>query len=270
MRIDVLTLFPEVFSVPLGISIVGRAQANNIVDIRTHDIRRFSHDKHGKVDDRPYGGGPGMVLCPEPVFEAVEDTIKNYELSITNGSDRGAACSSFHRVILMTPQGAVFTQEKARALAGEQYLVMICGRYEGVDERVREKLVTDEISIGDYVISGGELAAMVVIEAVVRLLPGALGDENSVEEDSFSPHPLDSFGGKFLTGLEYPQYTRPVEYRGMEVPSVLRSGNHEEIRRWRRREALRRTLERRPDMLEKLELTEEDKEFLKGLRKSKP
>jgi tRNA (guanine37-N1)-methyltransferase len=267
MRIDVLTLFPEVFGAPLGISIVGRAQANNIVDIRTHDIRRFSRDKHGKVDDRPYGGGPGMVLSPAPVFEAVEDVIKNCELGIANGFDKEGAAPSSHRIILMTPQGAIFSQEKARALAGEKHLIMICGRYEGIDERVRERLVTDEISIGDYVISGGELAAMVVIEAVVRLLPGALGGEGSAEEDSFSPHPLDSSGDKFLTGLEYPQYTRPAEYRGMEVPSVLRSGDHAEIRKWRRREALRRTVKRRPDILEKLELTEEDREFLKGLRK---
>ncbi len=240
MKIDVLTLFTGVFDAPLGVSIVGRARKNNIVEILIHDIRKFSRDKHGKVDDRPYGGGPGMVLKPEPVFEAVEFVRKG----------TAAGCPG-ERTILMTPQGKVFCEEAAKEFSGEEHLIIICGRYEGVDERVREGLVTDEISIGDYVISGGELAAMVVIEAVVRLLPGALGDENSTIEESFSSH-----------FLEYPQYTRPVEYRGMKVPEVLCSGNHEEVRKWRRKEALRRTAKRRPDMLEKLNLTEEDREFL--------
>lgn len=241
MRIDVLTLFPEIFAVPMDVSIVGRARKSNIVEILVHDIRQFSQDKHGKVDDRPYGGGPGMVLSPEPIFNAVESVGKEVA-----GKDLN------QRVVLMTPQGETFSQKKASEFSREKHLMLICGRYEGVDERVREGLVTDEISIGDYVISGGELAAMVVIEAVVRLLPGALGDENSAKEDSFSE---DS--------LEYPQYTRPSEYRGMKVPSVLCSGDHEKIRRWRRREALRRTLERRPDVLKKLQLTEEDRDFLK-------
>ena len=242
MRIDILTLFPEVFSEPLGASIVGRAQKNSIVEINIHDIRKFSHDKHGKVDDRPYGGGPGMIIKPEPIFEAVEFVKKEVPLSTP-------------RVILMTPQGETFAQKKAIELSAEAHLIMICGRYEGVDERVRETLVTEEISIGDYVISGGELAAMVIVEAVVRLLPGALGDENSARSDSF-----------FENFLEYPQYTRPPEYRGMKVPAVLCSGDHEEIRKWRRREALRRTLQRRPDVLEKMELAEEDKKFLKEIK----
>ncbi len=242
MRVDVLTLFPEAFSAPLGVSIVGRAQKNDIVEIKIHDIRRFSHDKHGKVDDRPYGGGPGMVIKPEPIFEAVEFIKKEVP-------------RSHRRVILMTPQGETFSQKKAIELSGSAHLTIICGRYEGVDERVREVLVTEEISIGDYVISGGELAAMVVIEAVVRLLPGALGDENSVRSDSFS----EDF-------LEYPQYTRPPEYRGMKVPDVLQSGDHEEIHKWRRREALKRTFQRRPDMLGRIKLTEEDKMFLREIK----
>ncbi len=238
MRIDILTLFPEVFSEPLGASIVGRAQKNSIVEIKIHDIRKFSHDKHGKVDDRPYGGGPGMIIKPEPIFEAVEFAKKEVPVSTS-------------RIILMTPQGETLSQRKAIELSAEAHLIMICGRYEGVDERVREALVTEEISIGDYVISGGELAAMVVVEAIVRLLPGALGDENSARSDSF-----------FENFLEYPQYTRPPEYRGMKVPAVLCSGDHEEIRKWRRREALRRTLQSRPDVLEKIKLAEEDKKFL--------
>jgi len=238
MRIDILTLFPEVFSEPLGASIVGRAQKNSIVEIKIHDIRKFSHDKHGKVDDRPYGGGPGMIIKPEPIFEAVEFVKKEVPVSTP-------------KAIFMTPQGETFSQKKAIELSAEAHLIMICGRYEGVDERVREALATEEISIGDYVISGGELAAMVVVEAIVRLLPGALGDENSARSDSF-----------FENFLEYPQYTRPPEYRGMKVPAVLCSGDHEEIRKWRRREALRRTLQRRPDVLEKMELAEEDKKFL--------
>lgn len=238
MRIDILTLFPEVFSEPLGASIVGRAQKSSIVEIKIHDIRKFSHDKHGKVDDRPYGGGPGMIIKPEPIFEAVEFVKKEVPLSAP-------------KVILMTPQGETFSQRKAIELSAEAHFIMICGRYEGVDERVREALATEEISIGDYVISGGELAAMVIVEAIVRLLPGALGDENSARSDSF-----------FENFLEYPQYTRPPEYRGMKVPAVLCSGDHEEIRKWRRREALRRSLQRRPDVLEKIKLAEEDKKFL--------
>ncbi len=242
MRIDVLTLFPEILTAPLEASILGRAQKSNIVEIKLHDIRRFSHDKHGKVDDRPYGGGPGMIIKPEPVFEAVQFVKKEVSVSL-------------HRVILMTPQGEIFSQKKATELSAEANIIIICGRYEGVDERVREALVTDEISIGDYVISGGEVAAMVVVEAVVRLLPGALGDENSARSDSF-----------FEDFLEYPQYTRPPEYLGMKVPDVLRLGDHEEIRKWRRRESLRRTLKRRPDVLDKIELTEEDKVFLREVK----
>ena len=243
MRIDVLTLFPEILTAPLEASILGRAQKSNIVEIKIHDIRRFSHDKHGKVDDRPYGGGPGMIIKPEPVFEAVEFVKKEVSVSL-------------HRVIFMTPQGEIFSQKKATELSAEANIIIICGRYEGVDERVREALVTDEISIGDYVISGGEVAAMVVVEAVVRLLPGALGDENSARSDSF-----------FEDFLEYPQYTRPPEYLGMKVPDVLRLGDHEEIRKWRRRESLRRTLKRRPDVLDKIEMTEEDKVFLREVKR---
>jgi len=242
MRIDILTLFPGAFSESLGVSIIGRARQNGVLEILTHDIRRFSHDEHGTVDDRPYGGGPGMVMKPEPVFEAVE-----FVRGLPKEEVRDLPC----RIILMTPKGETLSQGKVNELVREKHIIVICGRYEGVDERVSEKIVTDEISIGDYVLCGGEVPAMVLIEAVARLLPGVLGDENSARCDSFSEGVL-----------EYPQYTRPPEYRGMKVPEVLCSGNHEEIRKWRRRESLRRTLERRPDMFEKLTLNKEDEMFL--------
>lgn len=238
MRVDILTLFPEIFDGFLNCSIVGRARERAAVDIRVHNIRAYTHDKHHVVDDYPYGGGAGMVLKPEPIFEAVE-AIKD-ELRLLDVP-----------TILLSPQGRLFKQEIAQQLACCQNLILICGHYEGVDERVAEHLATDEISIGDYLLSGGEVAAMVVVDCVVRLLPGVLGSEKSLVEDSL------------VQGLlEYPQYTRPEVYRGWSVPSVLLSGNHGEIARWRRRQSLLRTAKRRPDLLAKAVLSVEDKQLL--------
>ncbi|HHS97304.1 MAG TPA: tRNA (guanosine(37)-N1)-methyltransferase TrmD [Chloroflexi bacterium] len=240
MRFDVVTLFPGMFAGPLEESIIKRARERGIVSIYLHNLRDYATDRHHTTDDTPYGGGGGMVMKPEPIFAAVESIL---------GGEEGVP------VILLTPQGRLFTQEVAAELARYPRLVLICGRYEGVDERVREHLATDEISIGDYVLSGGELAAMVIIDAVTRLLPGALGDPGAVFEDSHA---------RGL--LEYPHYTRPAVFRGWEVPEVLRSGDHAAIARWRREQALRRTWERRPDLLEKAHLTPEDREFLARLQ----
>ncbi len=238
MRIDILTLFPQMFDGLLNCSIIGRARERGLVDIRLHDIRGYTHDKHHVVDDYPYGGGAGMVLKPEPIFEAVESIKMELGLSAVP-------------TILLTPQGRLFTQETARELAGYQHLILVCGHYEGVDERVAEHLVNDEISIGDYLLSGGEVAAMAVMDCVVRLLPGALGSEVSLVEESH-------IGGL----LEYPQYTRPPVYRGLAAPPVLLSGDHGEIARWRRKQSLLRTAKRRPDLIEKIVLSPEDKSFL--------
>jgi tRNA (guanine37-N1)-methyltransferase len=225
MRIDVLTLFPEMFESPLSYSILKRAQEQGIVAIAVTNIRDFTTDKYHKVDDKPYGGGPGMVMMPGPLFDCFEHVEK---LAPRRG-----------RVILLTPQGRRFDQAKARELAGEDRLILIAGRYEGFDERIRMGLNAEQISIGDYVLNGGELAAMVVIDAVVRLLPGALGDEDSAKDDSFS---------RGL--LEYPHYTRPEVFRGMKVPDILLSGDHAKIAQWRREQALERTKQWRPDLLE--------------------
>ena len=244
MRIDILTLFPEMFTGPLSVSITKRALEQALVSINLHNIRDHTHDAHRTVDDYAYGGGAGMVLKPEPVFEAVaavkSDIEKNEKASETT-------------VILLTPQGRLFRQEIARELSICPNLVLISGRYEGVDERVRQHLADDEISIGDYVLSGGELAAMVVVEAVIRLLPGVLGSEASLAEDSHT---------RGL--LEYPQYTRPAEYRGWTVPEVLLSGNHGEIARWRRQQAIRRTRERRPELLVKANLSQTERAQANG------
>ncbi len=243
-RIDVLTLFPEAFTGYLNHSIIGRACERGIVDIKLHDIRAYSHDKHHTVDDYPYGGGAGMVMKPEPIFEAVE-AVKS-DIGIDNIP-----------VMLLTPQGKLFTQDMACHLTQEQVMVLICGHYEGVDERVAEHLVTEQISIGDYLLSGGESAAMVIIDCVVRLLPGAIGSDISLVEESH-------IGGL----LEYPQYTRPPEYRGWKVPAVLLSGNHKEISSWRRNQSVIRTAKRRPDLLEKAELSEVDYQILQSLSTS--
>ena len=221
MEIDVLTLFPRIFEGPLDESILKRAQNKGLVAVRVHNLRDFTHDKHHVVDDKPYGGGPGMLMKPEPIFEAVEKFRR--------------ADSS---VVLMTPQGASLTQERAAGFSQKPHLVIICGHYEGVDERVREALVDEEVSIGDYVLTNGALAAAVFVDAVVRLLPGVLGDEQSADDDSFA------------SGLlEGPQYTRPPEFRGMSVPEILLSGNHKEVARWRKEQAKQRTQQRRPDLL---------------------
>jgi len=227
MRIDVLTLFPEMFESPLSASILKRAQDANVVEIVLTNIRDFSKDKHKKVDDRPYGGGPGMVMMCQPVFDCFEHIAKQ-------SNEKG-------RVILLTPQGRPFTQKLATEFANEKRLILTSGHYEGFDERIAAGLGAEQISIGDYVLSGGELAAMVIIDAVVRLLPGALGDECSAEVETFS----ESASG----GLEYPQYTRPEIYLDMKVPDILLSGNHGEIEKWRRQQSLERTRQNRPDLL---------------------
>jgi len=222
MKIDVLTLFPEMFAGPLDESIIKRARAAGLLDLSIHNLREYTHDRHRTVDDKPFGGGPGMLLKPEPIFEAVEHFAR-----------------AETRVILLSPAGRKFDQSRARELALQTHLLLICGSYEGFDERVREALVDDELSIGDYVLTNGALPAMVIIDAVTRLLPGVLGDDESLRDESFSSG---------LPGLEYPQYTRPAEFRGMKVPEVLLSGNHAEIARWRVEQARNRTKARRPDL----------------------
>ncbi|KPV55272.1 tRNA (guanine-N1)-methyltransferase [Paenibacillus sp. A3] len=237
MRIDVLTLFPAMFDGVFTSSILGKAREKGLVELNTVNFRNYANNKHNTVDDYPYGGGGGMVLKPEPLFAAVED--------VTSGLE------SKPRVVLMCPQGEPFSQKKAEELAGERHLIFICGHYEGYDERIREHLVTDELSIGDYVLTGGELPAMVVIDSVVRLLPGVLGNETSAVTDSFS------------TGLlEYPHYTRPANFRGWEVPEVLISGHHGNIEEWRRKQSLERTWKKRPDLLEGIELTPKERRWL--------
>ena len=237
MNIHILSLFPHMFDAVLGDSIIGKAQAKGIVTVNAVNFRDYSTSKHGTVDDAPYGGGGGMVLMPEPIFRAVEQL---------------PLASPKPRVILMCPQGERFTQRKAEELAAEEELVLICGHYEGYDERIREHLITDELSIGDFVLTGGEIAAMAVVDSVVRLLPGALGNETSAVTDSFS------------TGLlEHPHYTRPAEFRGWTVPDMLLSGHHDNIAKWRHREALRRTWKRRPDLLVGRELSKEEAKWLR-------
>lgn len=230
MRFDIVTIFPEFFGVPAGCGIVGRARDAGLVDIRAHDLRSWTTDRHHVVDDRPFGGGDGMVLKPEPLFAAVESLTR---------ANRREEYAEGTRVVLLSPQGRVFTQALADDLSKEaRQIVLLCGRYEGIDERVADALATDEISIGDYVLSGGEAAALVVLETVVRLLPGALGSDTSSVNESFSGDLLD-----------YPQYTRPPDFRGMRVPDVLLTGNHAEIAKWRQEAALQKTQRNRPDLL---------------------
>nr|WP_154893604.1 tRNA (guanosine(37)-N1)-methyltransferase TrmD [Paenibacillus xylanexedens] len=249
MRVDVLTLFPEMFEGVFGTSILGKAQTKGLVSLNAVNFRNYATNKHNTVDDTPYGGGGGMVLKPDPIFAAVEDVLEK------RSKESAAASSKPPRIILMCPQGETFTQKKAEELVQEDHLIFICGHYEGYDERIREFLVTDELSIGDYVLTGGELPAMVAIDSVARLIPGVLGNETSAVTDSFS------------TGLlEYPHYTRPPEFRGMKVPDVLLSGHHLNIDAWRREQSLIRTLERRADMLDTAELTEKERIWLDKLR----
>ena len=239
LRFDVFTLFPEVFTPYLETSILQRAQEGHLVEVKLYNIRDWTTDRHHVCDDMPYGGGGGMVMKPEPIFTAVEAVL-------------GAPPSC--PVVLLTPQGRVFTQAVAEELSQQDHLALLCGRYEGIDERVREHLVTDQISIGDYVLSGGELPAMVLIDAITRLIPGALGDPEGAWDDSHA------------TGLlEYPHYTRPPEFRNWRVPEVLLSGDHARIAKWRRQQALLRTRQRRPDLLEKANLSDKDRDFLKDL-----
>ncbi|MDP2744423.1 MAG: tRNA (guanosine(37)-N1)-methyltransferase TrmD [Dehalococcoidia bacterium] len=243
MRIDILTLFPEMFDGPFSQSIVKRARDKGIVSLFIHNFRDYATDKHKTVDDYSYGGGPGMVLKPGPLFDAVEAIRREH------GGEEELVST-----VLLSPQGRLFCQKTAQELARKEHLVLICGHYEGVDERVREHLVSDELSIGDYVLSGGEIAAMVIVDAVVRVLPGALGSAESAIDESHA-----------AGLLEYPQYTRPPVFRGWSVPDVLLSGNHQEILRWRRRESLRRTWERRPDLIKEARLSQEEVTSLEAL-----
>lgn len=244
MKFDIVTIFPRLVAGAMAEGIVARARARGVLDVAVHDLRDFTADRHRVVDDTPFGGGPGMVLKPEPFFRAVE------AIATTRGAPDA--------VVLPSPQGRRFTHAEAARLAGLGHLVVLCGRYEGVDERVREALATEEISIGDYVLSGGELPALVILDAVARLLPGVVGDPESVQADSFVRGLLD-----------YPHYTRPAEYRGWKVPEVLLSGHHAEIRRWRTRQALARTLDRRPDLLDESRLDAEERRLLHELLKER-
>lgn len=244
MRFDVITIFPQMVEAGLAEGVVSRGIGRGLVDVRLHDLRDFTSDRHRSVDDVPYGGGPGMVMKPEPLVRAVEHVRQ--------------ASGDAATVVMMSPQGRLFTQPEAARLAGLPHVVLLCGRYEGIDERVRELVGAEELSIGDYVLSGGELPALVVIDAVSRLVPGVVGDEQSVVEDSFSSGLLD-----------HAHYTRPAAFGGLNVPDVLLSGHHAEVRRWRRKVALARTLERRPDLLERLVLDTADRALLDEVRKER-
>jgi tRNA (guanine37-N1)-methyltransferase len=242
MRFDIVTIFPRMIEGGLSEGIISRGIASGLLDVRVHDLRDFTTDRHRSVDDVPYGGGPGMVMKTEPLMRAVA------HIDATRGKPAA--------VVLLSPQGRTFTQGEAARLAGLGHVALLCGRYEGMDERVRELVATEELSIGDYVVSGGELPALVVIDAISRLVPGVVGDEQSVAEDSFS-------GGV----LDHPHYTRPAEIAGRRVPDVLLSGHHAEVRRWRRKAALARTLERRPDMLATAALNDDDRVLLEEIKK---
>ncbi len=238
MRIDVITIFPEMIANGVGYSVVKRAQENGLLNVVIHDLRDFAHNQHRSVDDYCYGGGAGMLMKPEPLFGAIES------IPLDDST----------KIVLLSPQGELLTQDMARRLSLLDHLILICGHYKGVDERVRQALITDEISIGDYVLSGGEIPALVVIDAVSRLIPGVLGNYESAQDDSFTEGILDC-----------PRYTRPAEYQGMRVPEVLLSGDHERIRKWQRQQAIMRTFHRRPELLENVPLSDEDLEFLNTL-----
>src|SRR5688572_18890841 len=248
MQFEVFTLLPEVFPPYLETSILKRASERGLIKVNIHNIRDYTHDKHHTTDDTPYGGGGGMVMKPEPVFEAVESV-----LGLT--PQTSPTPDSKIPIILLTPQGRVFNQKIAKELSAYPRIFLVCGRYEGVDERIREHLVTDEISIGDYVLTGGELPALLVIDAISRLLPDVLGDPTGAEDDSHA-----------MGLLEYPHYTRPPEFRGWKAPDILLSGDHAKIEKWRREQALERTFRKRPDMLEKADLSKDDKKFVKNLK----
>src|SRR4051794_15797349 len=265
MRFDIITIFPGFFASIFEYGILSRARTNGLVEIEGHDLRAFTHDRHRTVDDRPFGGGEGMVLKPKPIFDAVAS------LNVSSKAQRDPKRET---VILLSAQGRPFTQAMAQELAGVERVVLICGRYEGVDERVNQILCDREVSIGDYVLSGGELGAAVIIDAVVRLLPGALGHPDSSRFESFGAHdlalevetdgpPRTTYGAGGI--LDYPHYTRPAEFEGVTVPEVLQGGNHDAIRFWRRKMALRKTLENRPDLLEMTELSEQDRRLLREI-----
>src|SRR4029077_17170918 len=264
MKIDILTIFPDFFRGPLDYGIIRRAREAGLAGIEVHDLRAFAHDRHRTVDDRPFGGGEGMVLKPEPIFECIEGLKVQPRAERIAGDAKAAAAS----VVLLSAQGARFNQGMAEQLAALERIVLICGRYEGVDERVGQHLADRELSIGDYVLSGGELGAAVILDSVTRLIPGAVGNEASTRQESFTANDQTQAGdgpsSTCASGglLDYPHYTRPADFRGMGVPEVLSSGNHEEIRRWRRRTALEKTLRNRPDLLNQAALSEEDKKLL--------
>jgi len=261
MKFEIVTIFPDFFRGPLDYGIVRRAREAKLIEISIHDLRAFTSDRHKTVDDRPFGGGEGMVLKPEPIFACVES------LGI---APRGQRLKE--SVILLSPQGCLFTQSMAQQLAAMQRIVLLCGRYEGVDERVAENLADREISIGDYILSGGELGAGIIVDTVTRLLPGALGNEASAQQESFTAAQKQEAAGPDSTCgsgglLDYPHYTRPAEFRGMAVPEILAGGNHEQIRKWRRRKALEKTLRNRPDLLDAQELSEEDRKLIAELKR---
>ena len=264
MKFEILTIFPDFFRGPLDYGIVRRAREAGLIEIAIHDLRAFTHDRHRTVDDRPFGGGEGMVLKPEPIFECLE------AMAVVPRAER-LRKDARETVVLLSPQGQLFTQSVAQELVGRERVVLICGRYEGVDERVSEYLVDREISVGDFVLSGGELGAAIIVDTVSRLVPGALGNAASAQQESFTENadarvrgenepPSSTCGSGGL--LDYPHYTRPADFRGMPVPEVLMNGNHDEIRRWRRRKALEKTRANRPDLLQRAELGEEDRELL--------
>jgi tRNA (guanine37-N1)-methyltransferase len=258
MKIEIVTIFPGFFSGPLDFGITRRAREAGLVEINIHDLREFTRDKHRTVDDRPFGGGEGMVLKPEPIFECIE------KLNMAPREHRAPAKQS---VILLSAQGQRFNQSVATELAGMEQIALICGRYEGVDERVSLHLADRELSIGDYVLSGGEIGGAVIVDAVTRLIPGAVGNEASTRQESFTAHPElvgEGPSSTCVSGglLDYPHFTRPADFRGMDVPEVLIQGNHEEIRRWRRRTALEKTLRNRPDLLDRKLLSDEDKKVI--------
>ena len=270
MVVDLVTIFPDFFRGPLDYGILRRAREAGLVDVRVHDLREFTRDKHRTVDDRPFGGGEGMVLKPEPIFECIE------KLNVKPRSER-VARTARESVVLLSAQGQRLDQALAQELASLERMVLICGRYEGVDERVSQYLADREISIGDYVLSGGELGAAVIVDTVTRLIPGAVGNEASTRQESFTAHaaleriPGEAPSSTCVSGglLDYPHYTRPAEFRGMAVPEVLVNGNHDEIRRWRRRTALEKTLRNRPELIDVQALNEEDRRLVAEIERQK-
>src|SRR5690348_2451123 len=268
MKFELVTIFPDFFQGPLQHGIVRRARETGLAEIRIHDLRDFTRDRHRTVDDRPFGGGEGMVLKPEPIFECLEAML-------LAPPEQRKVPGARQSVVLLSPQGELFDQNMAAEMAALERLVLLCGRYEGVDERVSEFIADREVSIGDYVLSGGELAACLIVDAVTRLLPGALGNQASARQESFTGGAAESSpgGGPDSTCasgglLDYPHYTRPAVFRGMAVPEPLVSGNHDEIRRWRRRKALEKTLHNRPDLLSRVALSEEDRKLIAEIRKN--